>query len=127
MDLRFTRHYTRGEARALLPEIRAWVGRLRELRVHVAYLDQRLARRIDAGNDLGGEHVNRSVHHLGEMRELLAQFERREIQLKDLERGLVDIPAIHAGREVFLCWQYGEEDVEYWHDLDAGYSGRTML
>jgi hypothetical protein len=28
------------------------------------------------------------------------------------------------GREVYLCWQHGEEDIEFWHDLDAGFAGR---
>jgi hypothetical protein len=47
--------------------------------------------------------------------------------LKDLERGLIDFPAIIGGKEVFLCWEQDEEDIEFWHDLDAGYAGRERL
>jgi hypothetical protein len=61
------------------------------------------------------------------MQEVLAEFQRRRIFIKDLERGLVDFPAIIGGREVFLCWEQDEADIEFWHDLDAGYTGRERL
>ena len=43
------------------------------------------------------------------------------------DRGLVDFPALIDGREVYLCWELGEDDVGYWHDMDAGYGGREPL
>ena len=52
---------------------------------------------------------------------------KREIQIKDFDRGLIDFPAILAGREVFLCWEQDEEDIEFWHDLNSGYAGRERL
>jgi hypothetical protein len=61
------------------------------------------------------------------MQAVLLEFQQREIQIKDLERGLLDFPAIIGGKEVFLCWEQDEEDIEYWHDLDAGYAGREHL
>jgi hypothetical protein len=61
------------------------------------------------------------------MQELLAEFESRQIQIKDVERGLVDFPAIIGGREVFLCWERGEDDIEFWHEIDSGYAGREHL
>jgi hypothetical protein len=30
-------------------------------------------------------------------------------------------------REVFLCWELGEDEVGFWHELDAGYGGRRPL
>jgi len=48
-------------------------------------------------------------------------------RVKDLERGLIDFPAIVGGREAFLCWEKDEENVEFWHDLEAGYAGREKL
>ena len=48
-------------------------------------------------------------------------------QVKDLDRGLVDFPALSDGREVLLCWKVGEEEVGYWHELDEGFSGRHEL
>ena len=76
---------------------------------------------------MGGESVNSLVRTLVDLREVLCEFHKRDIQIKDLNRGLIDFPAIIAGREVFLCWEDGEEDIEFWHDLDAGYAGREPL
>ena len=57
----------------------------------------------------------------------MGAFSRREIVLRDLDRGLIDFPAIRDGREVYLCWIDGEPDIGYWHELDAGYRGRRPL
>ena len=48
-------------------------------------------------------------------------------EIKDINTGLVDFPSIRDGRKVCLCWQYGEEEIQYWHDLDAGFAGRQPL
>ena len=47
--------------------------------------------------------------------------------LRDLDRGLIDFPAVRDGREVYLCWTDDEDDIGYWHELDAGYGGRQQL
>ena len=39
----------------------------------------------------------------------------------------MDFPALREGREVYLCWRLGEEEVAFWHELDAGFSGRQPL
>ena len=58
----------------------------------------------------------------------LAELEALGVQLKDFERGLVDFPSLRDGRVVLLCWQLGEGDeLEWWHDVDAGFAGRTPL
>lgn len=124
MEQRFHKHYTREEAQALLPQLREWLQRLNDLRQDLERSDQRLTALMHPGQDLGGELVNQRIRTLADMQELLGEFQRREIQIKDLERGLVDFPAIIAGREVFLCWERDEDSVEFWHDLDTGYSGR---
>lgn len=48
-------------------------------------------------------------------------------QVKDLDRGLVDFPALYNGEEVLLCWQVGEEQIGHWHGLDEGFTGRHDL
>ena len=123
----FSRHYTLEEARALLPQIRRWLQELTELRGQLQKSERQLQAIMDQGGDAGGDLVNGWVRALAGFRTVLAEFERREIQLKDIGRGLLDFPAIIGGREVFLCWEKDEEDIEYWHDLDAGYAGRERL
>lgn len=64
--------------------------------------------------------VLRLDEYIGELRQL-------NVILKDANKGLVDFPAKLDGREVYLCWQHGEEEVGYWHDTDKGYAGRQSL
>ena len=111
----------------MLPQVRKWLKRLNELRHDLELKDKRLTSLMHPGNDLGGDLVNKWVRTLADMQELLGEFQRRDIQIKDLERGLLDFPAIIGGKEVFLCWEQDEDAVEFWHDLDTGYSGRERL
>jgi hypothetical protein len=127
MPFRFKHHYTREEARALLPQLRPWLARLRDLRRELEKRDQRLSQLMDRGHDTGGPLVNEWVRLMADIREVFAEFEQREILIKDLERGLVDFPTIIGGREVFLCWEEDDEDVEFWHELDGGFAGREHL
>jgi len=127
MPLRFTKHYTREEARRLLPQIRGQLAALNRLREEVERYDQRLSGLNAEGQDTGGDTVNNWIRALAGMQELLADFQQRQIFIKDLTRGLVDFPAILGGKEVFLCWESDEEDIEFWHDLESGYSGREKL
>jgi len=127
LALRFQKHYRLDEARALLPEVRQWLDQLGRVKEQLARLDARLADRLENGHDLGGDTVSRWLKAVVAFKSLLEEFARREIQIKDLDRGLVDFPAFIGGREVFLCWERGEEDIEYWHDLESGYAGRERL
>ncbi len=127
MAYQFHKHYSRDEARALLPQVQDWLKRLVGLRDDLQSREQRLTRLMEPGRDLGGEAVNGWVRALVNIQDVLLEFHRREIQLKDLDRGLIDFPAILDGKEVFLCWERGEDDIEFWHDLDAGYAGRERL
>ncbi len=75
----------------------------------------------------GGSSVNSQIKLLAEFQNVAREFSRREIQIKDPERGLIDFPAIIAGREVFLSWESDEDSIEFWHDLETGYGGRERL
>ena len=127
MAYQFQKHYTRDEARELLPQIRQWLKRIAHLQAELRKCEERLNGLMAPGCDLGGELVNRWIRTLAELGGVFAEFKRREIQVKDDERGLVDFPAIIGGKEVFLCWEQDDEDIEFWHDLDAGYAGRERL
>ena len=127
MELRFEKHYTREEARALLPRIRQWLAGLNKLRKNVEKYEDRLSQMAAQSSDIGGETVNEWIRALADMQQILVEFQRRQIFIKDLDRGLIDFPAIIGGREVFLCWESDEEDVEFWHDLETGFAGRERL
>jgi hypothetical protein len=127
MTYQFRKHYTREEARALLPQIREWIKQLQRLREEVTQQDNRIGQLLKGGTDLGGEMINQWVRMLAQTKSVLEEFGSREIQVKDLERGLIDFPALIGGREVFLCWEQDEEDIEFWHEIEAGYAGRERL
>jgi len=127
MNYRFQKHYRREEAESLLPQLRQWLQRLNTLRREAERSEKRITAMMHPGHDVGGDLVNRWIRTLAEMQKLLEEFHRREIQIKDLERGLLDFPAFIGGKEVFLCWEQDEANVEFWHDLDTGYSGRERL
>ena len=125
--MRFKRHYTLEQARALLPQIRAWLQQLHQLQHRLLNDDSPMGRRLARGEDLGGPVVNDRARDIVAHETLLSHFAEREILIKDAERGLIDFPALHGDREVFLCWELDEDDIEYWHELDAGYAGRQKL
>ena len=83
---------------------------------------------LASGSDAaGGSSVNEQIKLLAGLQNVAQEFSRREIQIKDLSRGLLDFPALIGGREVFLCWEQDEEDIEHWHDFDSGFAGRERL
>ena len=127
MTRQFHKHYTRDEARSLLPNIREWLAELQQLRQKLNKQDQRIGQLLKAGDDLGGELINNWIRMLAQTKAVLEQFRSREIQVKDVDRGLIDFPAMRGEREVFLCWEQDEEDIEFWHELDTGYAGRERL
>jgi len=127
MAFQFQHHYSREEARALLPLIRQWLEELQALRLQLRHLHNVMNGPLSEGADLGGADVQAWVKALVKLRRIMREFRQREIQIKDLDRGLIDFPAIIGGREVFLCWEKDEEDVEHWHDLDTGFAGREPL
>jgi hypothetical protein len=59
--------------------------------------------------------------------ECVQRLERLGVLVKDLDRGLVDFPALRGGEEVLLCWHLGEDEVAFWHGLEEGFAGRKPL
>lgn len=127
MEYRFQIHYTLEEARELLPRVREWLDQLAQLRVRLKEQDQRLESLQKGGNDLGGDLVNRWLETLADIKDVFREFQSREIQIKDVQRGLIDFPSLRQGQEIFLCWEKDEDDIEFWHDLDSGYAGRERV
>ena len=57
----------------------------------------------------------------------VARIDALGLALRDIERGLVDFPALVSGRQIWLCWQREEREIGWWHGLDTGFSGRRPL
>lgn len=125
---RFEKHFTLEEARALMPELRRIFkdAHVRHQRVREA--DSKLGEILKkTGDDLGGPQVSGMFLDLLQMNTQLRRMEELGVQVKEFDRGLVDFPHLREGREVFLCWELDEDDIEFWHDIDTGYAGRERL
>jgi hypothetical protein len=122
--------FTIEEANALLPTVRDIVGRIQRTYARVS-ASQAQARLAASGAEHGGGGMAGGagyVQSLSELAEASGELEELGVQLKDYERGLIDFPAMREGRVVLLCWEMGEGDeLEWWHDLEAGFTGRQPL
>ena len=118
------------EANALLPTVRDILQQIQ--RAHTRLLAyQQAAKAASEAAEQGGGGMAGGVEYAEILMELTAhmgEIESLGVQLKDFTRGLVDFPALRDGRVILLCWQLDEGDsVEWWHDVDAGFAGRTPL
>ena len=122
--------FTVPEANALLPNVRIIVGKIQRAYQKLSQFREEAKKAAEAAEQGGGGMAN-GVAYAAVLTELTTQVTELEalgVQLKDFERGLVDFPSLRDGRVVLLCWQLGEGDeLEWWHDIDAGFAGRTPL
>jgi hypothetical protein len=121
------RSYTVEQANAAIPWVRERIERLRSAREGLNDDEARTAL-SEAGPTNGGGQPGRLVSDaFVEMRTALVELQSMEVVLRDLDRGLVDFPSVRDGQEIFLCWEEGEDEIGFWHDLEAGYGGRRPL
>jgi hypothetical protein len=141
-----TRFYDLDAANERLPELREILGALRDQRAELIRLrDQVLERQeaVEAGSGRTGEPPSeaddaasddelrlirlRMQGVIDQMQAGVARIDALGITLREIESGLIDFPALVNGRQVSLCWRLGEDDVAWWHELTAGFSGRRPL
>jgi len=129
------KYFTPAQANATLPLVRAIVQDITELARSIRDRHDRLTR-IWGGpktslGDAYQEELQQIQAALDRDQEKMLEFETElnglGIELKDYGRGLIDFPSMRDDREVYLCWQLGEPEVAYWHELDAGYAGRQRI
>jgi hypothetical protein len=125
---RYKKHFTLDEARACIPDLRSILKDAQSRRERLNKQEDKLGQQLlKAGGDLGGPPVTSMMMDLLQMNLQLQRIEKMGVVLKDLDRGLFDFPHLRDGREVFLCWELDEEDIEFWHDMESGYAGRERL
>lgn len=127
-------YFTREEAEALLPAVSIVLRKIQESRKSLLQTEEELdALHLQAAGN--GHHLHeRSTKlqkdlamHIQTLRGLADELASFGCVLKDPERGLIDFLSLRDGREVYLCWYLGEERINYWHYLDAGFAGRQPL
>lgn len=122
--------FTVQEANALLPNVRTIVSRIQHAHRQLSRFREEVAKAVE-GAERGGGGIDDGALYakiLTKRTTITSELENLGVQLKDFERGLVDFPSLRDGRVILLCWQMGEGDeLEWWHDVDAGFAGRTPL
>ncbi|HEX9924408.1 MAG TPA: DUF2203 domain-containing protein [Anaerolineae bacterium] len=120
--------FTIEEANALLPRLR------KLLKAMFALRDEAMAIRPDimpvlekAANNGGSRQAGELFLIFNKFEKLLKELHGFECELKGFEQGLIDFPSLRDGRKVYLCWQYDEPEVAYWHEIDGGFAGRQSL
>ena len=142
-----TAFYTLDRANARLPEVRGILEDLRARRLELVGLRDRLHATsgvaavggpgslvddalLDAGS--GSPESPRVLAAriqaiIDQMQAAVERLDGWDVTLRDIETGLVDFPALVNGRQVWLCWRLGEDNVAWWHELSTGIAGRRPL
>ncbi len=114
--------FTVEEANRALPyvarvvqDVSDWYGRVMDAR-----------HRLEMPRPEDDPHAIRDEYDAGwdRLNDLIAELQQVGVELKDFEKGLIDFPCMHDGREICLCWKLGEDQIVAWHETDAGFAGR---
>ncbi|MCE9590215.1 MAG: DUF2203 domain-containing protein [Planctomycetes bacterium] len=116
------RYFTVTDANRALTYVSRIVEDLAPCYVRVLELRHRLEQPAAGDNREQVEaEYDREMDHLSD---LVDELQQVGVEIKDLERCLVDFPAVFQGREIYLCWHRGETNVSHWHEVDAGFASR---
>ena len=126
------RYFTLREAQKLILEIKNDIIRLMELNasldlinsINVEYTEEYTG----DFDELNFTKINKEFHKLSfEFFSKIEKIEQKGCIIKDITEGLIDFYSIFNGKEIFLCWKYGEDKIEYWHDIEEGLYGRKHV
>jgi hypothetical protein len=116
------------QANEVLQIVRPLVKQILEIRQAILAQQPEIWPVLEKAAGNGGNKIASKVEQEFERLDaLVRRIEATGAILKDVNTGLVDFLSRHEGREVYLCWQYNEDRVTYWHDLDAGFAGRQPI
>ncbi len=123
------RHLSLEETNKLLPFVRRKMAMLAKLdravelldNVSIMFDDDFLMMKQDVSENLKFHKMNADFYKI--MSELLAVG----CIVKDLRTGLVDFYSMHEGKEIFLCYKMGEEDIQFWHEAECGFDERKPI
>jgi hypothetical protein len=131
------KYFTVTEANAMLPLVRAIVDDIVRLKNEIEERRDRLkdirrspGHRRDEDNPYDEEvqEIETEIEKENDrLEEFCDELRRLGVELKDAKTGLIDFLTQIDGREAYLCWKLGEGDLAFWHELDAGFSGRQSL
>jgi hypothetical protein len=122
------RYYTPKEANNQLEVVRPMVEELMWISERIRKHQPEIWSVVEksAGNG-GNPTLSKMLPDFDRLDDLLHQLQDMGIEVKDLATGLIDFPAVKDGRVVYLCWKYNEGSIQFWHEVEAGFSGRQPI
>jgi len=121
-------YFSLEKANQVLTQIRPMIAELLKLRQEILEKQPQAWPIVEksAGNG-GGKMASELVQAFNRIDDLVKAVNATGAILKDINSGLVDFLALRDGREVYLCWRFGEPEIQYWHDPQAGFAGRQPI
>ncbi len=121
---RSQRRFNVQEANKTLPLVRRVVADIVRTHEEISQQQQQLESAKSGQQAILQHRLQSNLAHLQDYVDELTEI---GCDIKDYRIGLVDFTGRHAGRDICLCWKLGEDAVEYWHELNAGFSGRQPV
>ena len=122
------RYFTLAEANQTLEMIRPLMDEIQSIRNNIIDHQPEAWPAIEksAGNG-GNPTLSKLVEDFDHLDKILHKILETGAQVKDINTGLLDFPALREGHEVYLCWKHGEGQIAFWHEVEAGFAGRQPI
>ena len=122
------RYFSLQEANQTLNVIRPLMAEIQSIRNNIIAHQPEAWPAIEksAGNG-GNPTLSKLVNDFDRLDKLLHKILETGAEVKDINIGLLDFPALREGHEVYLCWKYGEGQIAFWHEVEAGFAGRQPI
>ncbi len=130
------KYFTWEEAQTLLPVLESLLRTCMEGKKLIEEVQAELQdvnKRIFASGgllvNLGQLALRKGQHDKAVLRvkDAMAEIDSIGVQVKDLDIGLLDFPAVYEDQVILLCWKMGESSIAHWHDTQEGFAGRKPL
>ena len=122
------KYFTVEEANALLPTLEPLMKQLLARRARASRQAQQLDNVLrDFRSNVGGAELSALTQDFAAIEQMIDQVQAFGVVLKDVNAGLLDFLSERDGRDVYLCWKYGEEQIQYFHELHTGFAGRRQI
>lgn len=122
------RYFTVEQANAIVKAIRPLIEEILAIRQDLVERQEQLWKVVEQALGNGGSRMaSQLVLEFERLQRIVEDIQATGALIKDVNVGLVDFPAWRDGREVYLCWKYGEEEIAFWHEIEDGFAGRQPL
>jgi hypothetical protein len=124
----YPRYFSLEQANQLLEVITPLVAEMIAIRNTILEFQPKLETVLNKAVNNGGSLISAEALNAFEaLKNVIYKVQQYDVFVKDVNSGLIDFPSIRDGEVVFLCWQFGEDQIEYWHELEEGYQGRKPV